>query len=104
MHCSRMRAVRSLPCGGSVQGGLCLGVLCPGGLCLGVSVHGGSLSGGLCLGIFVQGGLCPKGVFPSGDLPGQRPLPPVKRMTDMSKNITLSQTPFVGGKNCSLSH
>ena len=51
--------------------------LCPGGLCL----------RGLCPGR----GLC-QGEPPDRD-------PPVYRMTDMSKNITLPQTSFAGGKN-----
>ena len=32
--------------------------------------------------------------------PRQRPRPPVNRMTDASKNITLSQTSFAGGNEC----
>ena len=56
---------RSHDWGVSVQGGLCLGGLCPGrslsrGLCLGslsrgVSVWGVSVQGSLCLGVSVQG-------------------------------------------------
>ena len=55
--------------------------------------------GGLCPGdVSVQGGLCPGGLCQENP-PGQRPLPPVNRMTSASKNITLPQTSFAGGKN-----
>ena len=48
---------------------------------------GESLSGGIC-----PGGLCPGGLCPV------RP-PPVNRITDASKNVTLPQTSFAGGNN-----
>ena len=47
----------SLSRGVTVQGGLCLGCLCPRGLCLGVLCPERSLSMGLC-----PGDLCPGGV------------------------------------------
>ena len=53
------------------------GGLCPGGSVQGVSILRVSVQGGLCL---------------EGDLP-----PPVNRMIDASKNITLSQTSFARG-------
>ena len=48
--------------------------------------------GGLCTGGLCPGGLCPGSLCPEGD-------PPVNRMTDTSKNITLPKTSFAGGKN-----
>ena len=45
---------------------------------MGVSVHGG---------VSVWGSLCPEGD------------PPLDRMTDASRNITLPHTSFAGGKN-----
>ena len=73
MHSSRMRTARSLP-----YGGLCPRGSCPGGSlsrgvrCSGVSCLGGSR-------VSVQGGLT------------DRDRPPVNRMTDRCKNITLPQ-------------
>ena len=60
-----------------------------------------------------KGGVCPRGFLPRGCLPrvvslpgecipacngGDSP-PPVNRMTDRCKNITLPQTSFAGGNN-----
>ena len=87
------------------QGGVpTWGCTCPGGCtCLGVYLPGGvSAQGGVYLpkggvpaqGVPAQGGwgcTCPWGV------PAQV-LPPVNRMTDRCKNITLPQTSFAGGK------
>ena len=67
------------------QYALCRGGVCPGG-CLprGVSAQGGVCSGGVC-----SGGCLPGGV---ADTPlGSEVDTPVDRMTDMCKNITLSQ-------------
>ena len=51
----------------------------------------GCLPGGVCpVGCVYLGGVCLGGVHPS---------PPVNRMTDSCKNITLPQTSFVGGNN-----
>ena len=79
--------------GVSVYGSLCKGVSVQGGLCPEVSVQGG-----LCTGVSVQVGLC------QGDLPRQRPPPPVDRMTDVSKNITFPQTSFAGSNNRFATH
>ena len=65
----------------------------------------------------VPGGCLPRGCLPEGRLPGgggsaqgvcvsqhamgQIPLPPMNRMTDRCKIITLPQTSFAGGKNWS---
>ena len=46
----------------------------------------GSLSGGWRVSVW-------------GSLSRGKPLPPVDRMTDASKNITLPHTSFAGGKN-----
>ena len=90
----------------SVQWGLCPGE--------GISVQGVCVQGGLCPGgFFVQGGLCPGevsvqgrslprgglcpwgslfgGVSVQGGLPDRDPPPPVNRITDTCKNITLPQ-------------
>ena len=90
-----MRTARSLVyrecglCSGgvSVQGGFCPRGLCRGGpLSRGVSVQEGSLC---------PGGLCPRGasvqgVSVQGDVTVREiPCPPVNRMTDSCKNITL---------------
>ena len=55
-----------------------------------------SEEGGAVRGVSARGGICPVGV--------SAPLhagihPPVNRMTDRCKNITLPQTSFVGGTN-----
>ena len=74
MHSSRMRTVRLLPVSPSITGGVCS--------------RGGCLLRG-CLPL-VRGG---DGVYPS--MQWGRP-PPVDRMTDRCKNITLPQTSFAG--------
>ena len=80
-------------------------------MCLlpGVSVpRGYLLPGGFLLrrGVCSQGDVCSQGGLLSGGVsaPGGIPActeadPPVKRMTDRCKNITLPQTSFAGGKN-----
>ena len=104
MHSSRMRTSRSLTggvcsrgAGGSAVGGAvsapggCLlwGVSAPGG-----SVPGGSDPGGVCLlggGVSASGGMsAPRGVCAAGGLP--QTCPPVNRMTNRCKNITLATT------------
>ena len=76
MHSSRMRTARLL-------------LICP-------SMHcsGGVPTGGyLILGVYL-----PEGVYlPGGYLVPGGTLPPVNRMTDRYKNITLPQTSFAGG-------
>ena len=58
----------------------------------GFSVQGwGSLSG-----VSVFRGPCPVGGGPVRETPS---FPPVNRITDRCKNITLPQTSFAGGKN-----
>ena len=82
LHSSMMRTARLLPVSPSMHysgGGVCS---------LGVSGPGGVWSQGGCL---VQGGVVSQHAL--------RQTPPVKRMTDRCKNITLPQTSFAGGKN-----
>ena len=86
-------------------GHTCQGVSAPGGVCLplvpGVSAPGWCLPlvlGGLLLGghlPLVPGGLLLGGVYPNM----QWGRPPVNRMTNRCKNITLPQTSFAGLKN-----
>ena len=89
----------------------CLGVYLPrGSTCLGCTCLGGGVNafrGYLTWGCTCQGGCtfpgvtCPGGsggcTCPGGYL--HRYFPPVNRMTDRCKNITLPQTWFVGGNN-----
>ena len=77
-----MRTVRLLPVSPSMH---CAG----GGVCSqgGVSAPGGSVCSWGCL--------LPGGCIPACN--GADPLPPVNRMTDRCKNITLPQTSFAGG-------
>ena len=99
---------------GGVQGvskgwGVCLGVCVKGGMCLGVSrdlcVQRRCVSRG-CTPPGPRGGRHPgprggRHPGPRGRHPGPRgrhPRPPVDRMTDTCKNITLPQTSFAGGK------
>ena len=81
----------------TVQGGVCYLGVCSQGRCLrlggvcyqGVSAPGGCLlPGGRCL---LQGGGYSRYAL--------RQTPPVDRMTNRYKNITLPQTSFVGGNN-----
>ena len=98
MHFSRMRTGRSLTvCWSLLPGeGVCLlgRVSGPGGVCLqgGVSGSGGSGPRGECL---VLGGLPTGGVYLRGGLPPGGSAchrhPPVDRITDACKNITLAQ-------------
>ena len=96
MHSSRMCTVHLLTISqhalsrgeclprGCLPGCVCLGDICPEG-CL----PGGCLLGGVCLGVSAWG--C--------SLPGPRAdSPPVDRMTDMCKKITLPQFRFGGNK------
>ena len=60
----------------------------------------------LVWGVGVMGAPGPGGVPARGGVPGlggylPRYSPPVNRMTNRCKNITLPQTSFAGGKNCS---
>ena len=74
MHCSRMRTAHLLTVSRSIQGV-------------------GSAQGGVC-----RGGCLPRGCQPSGCLSGRGVCPgSVNKMTDMCKNITLTQTSFAGG-------
>ena len=83
MHSSRMRTAHLLTIPRSIRGG----GWCPPGGCL----PGGCLPGGVCLrGCLPSGGVCPIACWDT---------PPVNRVTDRCKNITLSQTSFTGGTN-----
>ena len=89
-----------LPRGMYLQGGVPEqgGLTCQGGyLPRGVNLPGGYLPRGVNLpgGVPAQGGLPARG----GTCQGTPPIPPVNRMTDRSKNITLPQTSFAGGNN-----
>ena len=88
MHSSRMRTGRSLTVSCSLLPGRCLPG--PGGVCL---VRGGSPCQGVCLipgvGGFLPGGCLPG---PGRGLPREPPSPPVDRITDTCKNITLATT------------
>ena len=61
----------------------------------GVPMGGGHLPKG---GVPAQGGVPGRGVPAQGWCVPAQVLPPVNRMTDRCKNITLTQTSFVGGK------
>ena len=78
-------------CSGGVCSGGCLlrGCLLPGGVC-----SGGCLLGGVCLGVSAWGGVCSRGCLLLGGWyhSMHRGRPPVNRITDMSKNITLATT------------
>ena len=82
LHSSRMRTARALTVSPSM---LCAGGVPPGGVLL----WGGLLLGGcLLLGGLLQGGVSQHAL---------RQTPPVNRMTNRCKNITLPQTSFAGG-------
>ena len=70
------------------------GCTCPWGVHAGGGWHRG--------GVPAWGGVPSQGVYlprgQAGGVPAQV-LPPLNRMTDRCKNITLPQTAFVGGKN-----
>ena len=87
LHSSRMHTARLLTVSPSMH--------CAGGE---VPDPGGAWSGGVCSeGCLVQGGSAPGGGgwwYPS--MP-EADTPPVNRMTDRCKNITLPQTLFAGG-------
>ena len=100
MHSSRMRTGRSLTvCWRLLPGGVCLpggvwlvGCTCPGGWSRGVWSRGV-----WSWGVYLPGWACQSGVgLPGGRyLPGGvclRHTPPVNRMTDRCKNITLATT------------
>ena len=98
MHSSRMRTARALTIGrgGTCPGGyLPGGCICPGGCtCQGVYLHVGVY---LPRGVYMpRGCTCPGGCTCRGT-------PPVNRMTDRCKNITLPQTSFAGGNNAIIS-
>ena len=75
--------------------------MCPGAVCLGCLPRAGVYPEGVCLGV-----VCPGGVHPQRQTPPAYCMlgytPPVNRMTDKCKTITLPQTSFVGGKNISV--
>ena len=81
-----------LPGGVCSRGCLLLGVSAPGGSALGVCFQGVSAPGG---GGLLQGGVCSRG----DGIPActEADTPPMNRMTDRCKNITLPQTSFAGG-------
>ena len=72
-----------------------------------MSAPGGSAPGGCLLsGGLLQGGVCSQGgclpLVPGGCIPACNGAnPPVNRMTDRCKNITLPQTSFAGGNKFS---
>ena len=72
------------PRGCTCRGDLLGGCTCQGG----VPARGGDLPGGVPT----------QGIPGQGGVPAQVPPPPVNRMTDKCKNITLPQTSFAGGK------
>ena len=96
---------------GGCLGGVCLGVGVSSGTCVHGGVQGEVCAGWVCiwvLGVCVQGymssGLLSRGQCVSGGVHPPRPeadtsLPPVNRMADRCKNITLPQTSFAGGKS-----
>ena len=86
--------------GWCVQGSVCpwgvQGEVCAGWVCIWVV--------GVCVQGYMSSGLVSRGQCVSGGVHPPRPeadtsLPPVDRMTDMSKNITLPQTSYAGGKS-----
>ena len=89
----------------------CLGVYLPGGCtCLGMYLLGGVPAWGCtCPGVYLPGGCVharrvylPGGVpAQGGTCPGTPPSPWTEFLTHASENITLTQTSFAGGKNCS---
>ena len=101
LHSSRMRSARTLTISPSM---LCAGVGWDGGLCM---VLGGVHGPGVC--VFPGGGAYSWGVHGPGGAWSQggwypsmhwdRPLPPVNRMINRCKNITLPQTSFACGNN-----
>ena len=77
----------SLLRGVSAREGVCSGVSAPGGLCSGGCLLWG---GGVCSGGCAPGGVCSRG---GGGIPVCTEAdPPVNRMTDRCKNITLATT------------
>ena len=78
LHSSRMRTARTL-------------TISPSMLC----TRGGGATSQGCLGRGASRGVSSWGVPPPGGLP------PVNRMTNRCKNITLPQTSFAGGNNIS---
>ena len=73
------------------------GCTCLGGVYLpgGVPVWGVYLARG----VYLPGGVPAQGVYLPRGIHAQGVLPPVNRMTDRCKNITLAQTSFAGGND-----
>ena len=85
-----------MPGGVCARGGVCQrGRVCQRGVCQRGCVQEGGVRVGVCQRGVCQGGVC-RGVVCHHAL---RQTPPVNRMIDRCKNITLPQTSFAGGKN-----
>ena len=116
VHSSRMRTDRlltasqhALPGGYLPEGVPTWGVYLPGEYLPGVCTCPGGVPAG---GVYLPGGSCtrwgylPRGMYllggvylpEGGNCPGTTP-PPVNRVTDRCKNITLPQSSFAGGNN-----
>ena len=106
MHSSRMRTARLLTISQHAPGRMCIpactgqkgvsarvGGVCLWGVCPGGCLPGGVRLGGVCPWGCLPGSVCPGGVYRGGGcLPGGGGRqPPVDRMTDRCKNITLLQ-------------
>ena len=95
-----------LPRGVPALGVPALGVYLPGGICPGLLPARGIPAQ---LGVPARGCACPDGGVPArlgvpakgGTCPGT-PSPPVNRMTDRCKNITVPRTSFAGGNKLTL--
>ena len=73
----------------SALGGVCSGGVCSGGICSG----GVSAPGGVCSrGVSARGGVCSGGCGIPACTEADTLTPPVNRMTNSSKNITLATT------------
>ena len=105
MYSSRMRTARLLPISPSMH--CSRGVYLPGGIpARRIPAHGVYLPRGVpaqwgvpAWGVPAWGVFLPRGVPAQGGVPAQV-LPPVNRMTDRCKNITLPKTSFAGGNKC----
>ena len=104
-----------LPGGRTCPGGvLARGVYLPGGVpARGCACPGVPALGEYMPGVYLPGGVpargvyLPRGLYLPGGVPARRggtcpgtPPPPVNRMTDRCKNITLPQTSFADGNKC----